>query len=126
MGKSITDSFIITNEYILLSVWIINISGVVLTVLLLVAFIIDLLKCFRSSGKYLVMNLSVSDCLSSIFYLLHTIKLTPFISMIAYFLVIWTGGVSSVSLTSVSIDRYLIVAYPIKHRILIRGKSCGL
>ena len=122
MENSITDNFIIANEYILLSLWIINISGVVLNVLLLVAFIIDSLKCFRNSGTYLVMNLSVSDCLLSIFYLFRTINLTPFLSTIAYFLVIWTGVVSSVSLTSISIDRFLIVAYPIKHRILMKGK----
>ena len=122
MENSITDNFIIANEYILLSLWIINISGVVLNVLLLVAFIIDPLKCFRNSGTYLVMNLSVSDCLLSIFYLFRTIKLTSFLSTIAYFLVIWTGGVSSVSLTSISIDRFLIVAYPIKHRILMKSK----
>ena len=106
-------NLIITNEYVVLSLWIINISGVVLNFLLLVAFIIDPLKCFRNSGTYLVMNLSVSDCLLSIFYLFRTIKLTPFLSTIAYFLVIWTGGVSSASLTSISIsiDRFLIVAY---------------
>ena len=122
MENNITESFIITNEYILLSLRIINISGVVLNVLLLVAFIIYPLKCFRNSGTYLVMNLSVSDCLSSIFYLLHTIKLTPFLTTIAYFLLYWTGDVSLISLTSISIDRFLIVAYPIKHRILMKGK----
>ena len=122
MENSITESFIITNEYILLSLWIINISGVVLNVLLLVAFITDPLKCFRNSGTYLLMNLSLSDCLSSIFYLFHTIKITPFLTTIAYFLLFCTGGVSLISLTSISIDRFLIVAYPIKHRILMKGK----
>ena len=43
---------------------VVCILGVVSNALLLVAFIKDHLKCFRNSGTYLVMNLSVSDCLS--------------------------------------------------------------
>ena len=42
---------------------LVGILGVVSNVLLLVAFIKDPLKCFRNSGTYLMMNLSVSDCL---------------------------------------------------------------
>ena len=56
------------NESIHLSLLIIPILGGVSNVLLLVAFIRDPLKCFRNSGTYLVMNLSVSDCLACLLY----------------------------------------------------------
>ena len=46
---------------------IVVIMGAASNVLLLVAFIKDPLKCFRNSGTYLVMNLSVSDCLACLF-----------------------------------------------------------
>ncbi len=36
--------------------------------------------------------------------------------------VLWFGNASFVSIASISIDRFLLVAYPIKHRILMRGK----
>ncbi len=38
------------------------------------------------------------------------------------FFAVWFGTVSLVSITSISIDRFLLVAYPIKHHILMRGK----
>ena len=104
---------------------IICILGVVFNVLLLVAFIKDPLKCFRNSGTYLVMNLAVSDCimcLSIPYYTLHTIKGMTGQQRIFGFLVRWFGMSSIVSIGSISIDRFLMVAYPIKHRVLVRGK----
>ncbi len=38
------------------------------------------------------------------------------------FFALWLGTVSLVSITSISIDRFLLVAYPIKHHIFMRGK----
>ena len=38
------------------------------------------------------------------------------------FLVVWFGISSIVSIASISIDRFLMVAYPIKHRVLITSK----
>jgi hypothetical protein len=35
---------------------------------------------------------------------------------------VWFRLSSLASITSISIDRFLMVAYPIKHRILMRGK----
>ena len=98
------------------------ILGVVSNVLLLVAFIKDPLKCFRNSGTYLVMNLSVSDCLTSLLFLLD--NMIPKISSdkVLTFLTFWIPGTSFVSITSISIDRFFMVASPIKHRILMKGK----
>ena len=102
------------------------ILGVVSNVLLLVAFIKDPLKCFRNSGTYLVMNLSVSDCLAVVFCsLLHVASMTRFPS-IWYFFASWFASVSYVSIISISIDRFLIVAYPLKYRTLINGKVITL
>ena len=96
--------------------------GVISNVLLLVAFIKDPLKCFRNSGTYLVMNLSVSDCITSLLCLLSQIAPRTFSYPILSFFIFWIGGVSLVSITSISIDRFLMVAYPIKHHILVSGK----
>ena len=100
---------------------IICILGVISNVLLLVVFIKDPLKCFRNSGTYLVMNLSVSDCLTCLtasFYLTGPIVDFPIFD----FLMFWFPYVSYASIISVSTDRLLLVAFPIKHRILMRGK----
>ena len=98
------------------------ILGVASNVLLLVAFYKDPLKCFRNSGTYLVMNLSVADCLMCILWLLsnNTSRISSY--LILLFFLHWIGGVSSTSITSISIDRFLMVASPIKHRVLMKGK----
>ena len=114
-----TASVCVKSTYVYLPVIIISIIGAVSNILLLIAFIKDPLKCFRNSGTYLVMNLSVSDCLSCIFYSFNFCSKT---NLIVYFLKRWWPGVSLISITSISIDRFLIVAYPIKHRVLIKGK----
>ena len=96
--------------------------GVVSNVLLIVAFIKDPLKCFRNSGTYLVMNLSVSDCLMCLISL--SFNITPRVTLcpIFYFFVYWIGSASFVSITSISIDRFFMVVCPIKHRILMKDK----
>ena len=101
---------------------IICILGVVSNVLLLVAFIKDPLKCFRNSGTYLVMNLSVSDCLTCLLSLVSNITGRASSHLIWRFFILWMGGVSFISITSISIDRFLMVAFPVKHRILMKGK----
>ena len=105
---------------------IISVIGVVLNLLLLVALIKDPLKCFRNSGTYLVMNLSVSDlltCSVAPFYFATRNEIPRTVSdSIIEFLEFLFGGISYSSITSISIDRFLMVAYPIKHRISMRGK----
>ena len=103
---------------------IICILGAVSNVLLLVAFIKDPLKCFRNSGTYLVMNLSVSDCLYCLTVPFLFTKITVNDSRsIIHFLAFYFGGVSFLSITSISIDRFSMVAYPIKHRTLMKSKT---
>ena len=101
------------------------ILGVVSNGLLVVAFFKDPLKCFRNSATYFVTNLSISDCLTCLFALFFHITasyMTEENREIISFLVVSFAIVSLVSLISISIDRFLMVAYPIKHRILMKGK----
>ena len=100
----------------------IAILGVVSNVLLLVVFIKDPLKCFRNSGTYLVMNLSVSDCLMCVLWLLSNNTGRISSHFILLFFIRWACGASFISITSISIDRFLMVASPIKHRIFMKGK----
>ena len=103
----------------------ISILGVVSNGLLLLAFFKDPLKCFRNSATHFVMNFSISDCLTCLFALFFYITanyMTAENRKIILFLIVSFASVSLVSLTSISIDRFLMVAYPIKHRILIKGK----
>ena len=97
--------------------------GAVSNLLLLVVFIKDPLKCFRNSGTYLVMNLAVSDCLLCLLTsFLHIEHRTEYSHPVFQSFMLLFPCVSFVSITSVSLDRFLIVAFPIKHRILLKGK----
>ena len=89
---------------------IVSLLGVTSNLLLLNAFIKDPLKCFRNSGSYLVIDLTVSDlltCLIAPLYFRVNVESWTFVSglMVLYFMI-----VSSETLVSVSIDRYLLVA----------------
>ena len=102
--------------------------GVASNILLLFAFLKDPLKCFKNSGTYLLMNLSVSDCL--------TCLCAPFSSYVpliyfhtdffSQFVVILVVNASFLSITSISIDRFLMVTLPIKHRIYVKGKVMAI
>ena len=121
MEETVNAVFGDNSKYVDLSSTIICILGVVSNVLLLVAFIKDPLKCFRNSGTYLVMNLSVSDCLMSLFSSVLSVLQTTS-PLILNLLTHWIAGVSFVSIASISIDRFLMVSSPIKHRTLMKGK----
>ena len=101
---------------------VVSILGVVSNALLLVAFIKDPLKFFRNSGTYLVMNLSVSDFLTCLLCLVVNIIRRIFSHSIFGFFLNLMGGVSFVSIASISIDRFWMVSSPIRHRILMKGK----
>ena len=96
--------------------------GVVSNILLLFAFTKDPLKCFRNSATYLVISLAVSDSLTSLLALLHHAEGATGSHETFQSIVLWFGTASFLSIFSVSIDRYLIVAHPIKHRVMIKGK----
>ena len=105
-----------------LPVIIFCIVGVVSNLLLMVVFIKDPLKCFRNSGTYLVMNLAVSDCLFCLLAsFVHMERGTVYMHLVFQFFLFLFTSVSFVSITSISVDRFLIVAFPIKHRILMKG-----
>ena len=70
----------------------------------------------------LVINLSVSDYLTSLLFLIHNTIRKVSSYKIFRFLVFLIAGTSFVSIASISIDRFLMVASSIKHRILMRGK----
>ena len=100
---------------------IICVIGVASNVLLLIAFGKDPLKCFRNSGAYLVMNLWVTDCLTCIFApFIHAMTKTSWYPVFEYF-TLWSTFASLASILSVSIDRFILVAIPIRHRILVKG-----
>ena len=102
---------------------IISLPGAILNILLLIVFIKDPLKCFRNSATYLVANLTTSDCATCSFFLLLPLILRLFgQNPIFNFFVYWLTTTSCISIASISIDRFLMVAYPIKHRILIQGR----
>ena len=105
---------------------VMSVTGAVLNALLLVVFIKDPLKCFRNSGTYLVMNLTVSDWLTCIFSPVYFVSHPDFERNGSYstleIVIFILGAVSFISITSISIDRFLLVAYPIKHRVLKKRK----
>ena len=106
-----------------ISAVIISLPGAILNILLLIVFIKDPLKCFRNSATYLVANLTTSDCATCSFFLLLPLILRLFgQNPIFNFFVYWLTTTSCISIASISIDRFLMVAYPIKHRILIQGR----
>ena len=97
------------------------VCGFVAHVMLLVAFAKDPLKCFRNSATYLVASLAVSDMTVSIsfpisFYLER--NGFPYLWDIRFVAIMS----SLLTIFSISVDRYLMVVHPFKHRSLINGR----
>ena len=117
-------SFVAQYTYIDAAANAVSLFGIITNGLLLFAIFKDPLKCFRNSGTYFVINLSVSDCLTSLFAPVFDIEIyiTAGTYSIFKIFVVWLGVASLLSLASISVDRYLMVAYPFKHRILMKGK----
>ena len=106
------------------SVAFMSFMGIISNVLLLVAYIKNPLKCFRNSGTYLLMNLSVSDlatCIFAPFYFefIEIINLSYFFGFLAQS----SGNASILSIVFISFDRFLLVVYPLKHRHFIKGRN---
>ena len=117
-------TFIFAFKYTHIPHFTVGFPGTTSNALLLIAFIKDPLRCFRNSGTYLVMTLSVSDlytCLFDVPFHLRAIIITG-LELVFQFLSMTSGIVSLVSIASISIDRFLLVAYSLKHRHLITGK----
>ena len=101
----------------------IYIGGIIVHLLLFNAFVRDPLKCLRNLKMVFVINLAISDflfCLISLFRVVicTTTKTCTFV----HFLVILIASVSCLTIPSISVDRFLLVVYPIKHRFWITRK----
>ena len=109
-------------EYMIIIFLTICILGAISQVFLVIAFLKDPLKCFRNSGTYLMANLAVSDFLTC-FFASFSYCITKTIYFPLQFCIWTSGAVSVLSIVSISFDRFLIVVYPLKHRVLMRGKA---
>ena len=101
-------------------------SGLILHLLLLYAFFKDPLKCLKKLETAFVINLAVSDFLACFTMLLQaSIFLAANInenhSLPDFFLTLFVN-VSCLTIASISVDRLLMVVYPIKHRYWIKKK----
>ena len=98
--------------------------GAISNMLLLVAYIKNPLKCFRNSGTYLLMNLSVSDLATCIFapFYFRFIEITD-LEYIFAFLAQLSGNASILSIVCISFDRLFLVVYPLKHRHFIKERN---
>ena len=99
--------------------------GVISNGLLLLAIFKDPLKCLKNSATYFVINLSVSDCLTCFFapvIFVISLCVASFKFETIQLLALCTGCTSVLSIATIAIDRFLMIAYPIKHRVLMGGK----
>ena len=100
----------------------ISFLGVILNLLLLYAILKDPLNCFKKSGTFMVINLAVSDlimCLVIPGFL--CVKITAWLKTTGF--IIFTAlSVSILTISSISIDRFVLVAYPMKHSYTMKGK----
>ncbi len=118
MEEEIHAKFEITNlPYI-----VICLCGVILHLLLLNGLIRDPLKCFKNSKTFLVANLAVADFLVCLLHLSHRVMSWTGYELVVELPISLTMAVSVMTIASISIDRYFMVAYPIRHRNDMTGK----
>lgn len=100
--------------------YVVCIFGVISHIFLLVAFIKDPFKYFRNSGIYLVANLAVFDF---VMCFLGPVKTSETYHVEVFENIsVMINYISYVTIFSISLDRYIMVSYPIKHRVLTGGK----
>ena len=127
MTKNNTESVDYQITYFAIPGLTICLAGAILNSLLLIAFIKDPLECFRNSATYLVTSLAISDCATCLLAFPMPFILVKFGQQaILSLFMFWLGTVSCVSIASISIDRFLMVTYPIKHRIWMKGRFMSL
>ena len=105
----------------------VDVCGIIFHLLLLSAFVKDPLKCFNKLRMSLVINLAISDflvCLLSLF-MIFTRKNEGLSSVFKY-LRRSAVIVSFVTIASISVNRFLIIVYPIKHRYWIKGRTIAI
>ena len=103
--------------------------GILANSLLLIAFIKDPLKCFRNSATYLVWSLAISDslfCAVMITIVARIIRPSTTQYSILIFLEDISVYSSILSVFSIALDRYLMIKYPLKHRVLMSGHKMAI
>ena len=106
-------------EVAYLPTYIVGGVGIVANMMLLIAFIKDPLRCFRNSATYLVGNLALSDlmyCMAVIASVERNPNVNNFCRVFALYVSMWT-------IFSIAVDRHTMIAYPLKHRLLMRRKK---
>ena len=95
--------------------------GIVANSMLLIAFVKDPLKCFRNSATYLVGNLALSDL---VFSVANLTQIDQELKNASFFFLLYFSFYSSMlTIFSIALDRYLMITYPFRHRILMsKGK----
>ena len=68
------------------------------------------------------MNLSTFDCLTCLVSSFYLANFEFTLHSVTEFFMTWFAMTSFVSITSISLDRLLLVTYPIKYRMLSKGK----
>ena len=108
-------------DVINLPIYMICSVGVVANLMLLIAFVKDPLKCFRNSATYLVGNLALSDLSYNVLFMVN-ISLSSE-HKIAYLTLYVLFYSSLATIFSIALDRFLLITYPFKHRILMSDKK---
>ncbi|XP_028402038.1 melanocortin receptor 5-like [Dendronephthya gigantea] len=120
------EDFFVEFEYTNIPYLIICFFGAISHIFLLNGFIKDPLKCFKNSKTYLMANLEVADlsvCLIAFCYRFGALRSHRLLAEILLSLAL---GSSAVTIVSVSIDRYFMITYPIRHRNFMTGKVTSL
>ena len=103
----------------------IPLCGVIFHLLLLYAFARDPVKCFRNLGMVLVINLAIADflacCTMLLYYFIQMLDSTGGRLLFEFFGRSF-AQISCFTIASLSIDRLVLVLYPIKHRCWIKKK----
>ena len=108
-------------DVINLPIYMICFVGVVANLMLLIAFVKDPLKCFRNSATYLVGNLALSDLSYNVLFMVN--MSLSFEHGIAYLMLYVLFYSSLATIFSIALDRFLLITYPFKHRILMSDKK---
>ena len=111
-------------DIINLPIYIVGIVGSVANFMLLIAFVKDPLKCFRNPAAYLVGNLALSDMVFNVLFVAFVTQNIE--NDIADFFMYFSFYSSMATIFSISLDRFLMITYPFKHRILMSKKKMAV
>lgn len=99
--------------------FIIIFIGAFSNILLLIGIMMDPLKCFKNSSSYLIMNLSITDILTCLVWLLIQYWPPCVDGQNVYPLIFLAPYVALLSIVTMDFDRYMSCVHPFKYRILI-------